>query len=240
MNPIKAVIIDDEPVAIEVLQELARLLARDLEIVATAADGISALRVISHTRPDLLFLDIDMPYLNGMELVEKLQPRPPAVIFTTGSSGYALKALKLEAVDYLLKPIDPSDFALAVEKARNKLAARPAATPPSGIQRLQLPTQQGIFYLAESDILHITGKGSYSQIQTSDKNDTITVSKNIGQLEKMLSAQFFRCHNSHIINLRYVKSFYSKDGYWVLLKDGSSIEVSRRSKDRLLQKLAGQ
>ena len=239
MNPIKAVIIDDEPLAIEVLKELSRLFGEDLEIVATAADGISAIKTITHTKPDLLFLDIDMPHLNGLELVDKLQHRPAAIIFTTGSSDYAFNAIKLEAIDYLLKPIDPSDFIVAVEKARKRLSQKevPNAGVKTGV-RLQLPTHQGIFYLDETDILHITGKGSYSQIQSLDKHETIMVSKNIGQLEKMLSNQFFRCHNSHIINLKYVKSFFSKDGYWVLLKDGTTIEVSRRIKDKLLQKLA--
>lgn len=238
MKPIRTIIIEDEPVAVDVLKQLGAALASDIQIDGIASDGITGMRMITELKPDLIFLDIDMPLLNGLDIIEKLSPKDVAIVFTTGSEAHALRAIKLNAVDYLLKPIDPADFLVAVDKVRSYLQRIRESAGTNGPKRLQLPTQHGILYIEENNIMQVTGMGSYSQIITVDKNEKIVISRNIGHIGQMLSGQFFRCHNSHIINLDFVKSFSTKDGYFVMLKDNSMIEVSRRSKDKLLEALA--
>jgi two-component system, LytTR family, response regulator len=235
MKAIRTVIVDDEPAAVNVIKALLRQFAPDLELAGVAENGLEAIKVITAARPNLIFLDVDMPVMNGLQVLEKLPEKNFAVIFTTGSSEYALKALKLNAIDYLLKPIDPADFMIAVEKAREHLSAN---TIDSTVTKIQLPAQNGIIYLNEADIMYVTGMGSYCQINTL-KKEQIIISKNIGQLEVKLSTdKFFRCHNSYIVNLEYVSKFISRDGYSVEMNDGSIIEVSRRSKEKLLNRLS--
>src|ERR1700754_4211589 len=118
---INAIIIDDEPAAIEVIRSLAAHLSPDLVIKDEALDGISAVNKIINIRPDLIFLDVDLPMMNGLDIMEKVQKISFETIFTTGSAGYALNAIKLNAVDYLIKPIDPADFILAIQKTRERI-----------------------------------------------------------------------------------------------------------------------
>lgn len=128
-HPIRVLIIDDEPIAIEVIKELAAQLTTDLAIAGTATNGMDAVQKISFLKPDLVFMDVDMPYMNGMEVLKNLSDQEFQTIFTTGFESQELKTMKHEAVDYLLKPIDPAEFLEAVEKVRKKLAAnkKPAA-----------------------------------------------------------------------------------------------------------------
>jgi two-component system, LytTR family, response regulator len=127
-NPIRVLIIDDEPIAIEVIKELATQLTADLAIEGTATNGMDAVQKISSLKPDLVFMDVDMPYMNGMEVLKNLSYKEFQTIFTTGFESQELKSLKHEAIDYLLKPIDPAEFLEVVEKVRKKLATqkRPA------------------------------------------------------------------------------------------------------------------
>jgi two-component system LytT family response regulator len=238
MKHIRTAIIDDEPAAVEVIRELSAQLASDIIIEAVAMNGIDALQVIIQHKPDLVFLDVNMPFLSGIQVIEKLASRDCKIIFTTGTADYALKALKLQAVDYLLKPVDPADFLLAVEKVRHLLSGKKPATALTHGSKIQFPTQHGITYLDESEIVQVIGMGSYCRIVTTDKAGTLTVSRNIGSIESRLPDYFFRCHNSHIINLNFVSSFSTKEGFCVILKDGSKVEVSRRSKDKLLERLS--
>ncbi|HEY0058294.1 MAG TPA: LytTR family DNA-binding domain-containing protein [Flavisolibacter sp.] len=235
---IHTIIVDDEPASIDVISELSNQLATDISIVGTASNGLEAIQLILEKRPQLVFLDIDMPKMNGLDVIEKIPKRNMELIFTTGSSAYALKAFKVNAADYLLKPIDPAEFLLAVEKVRVRLSRAEAPAHMANVNKLQLPTLNGMIYLDEALILHVEGMGSYSNIVTTE-NEKIVVSRSIGQLELKLNPElFFRCHNSHIVNLGYVTKFISKDGYFVILKNSVPVEVSRRSKDSLLQKLA--
>lgn len=239
MKPIKVLIADDEPAAVHVLSSLIKELSEDLVVVEVAMDGTEAMKAILKHKPELIFMDINMPFVNGLEVLEKLAFEDLKVIFTTGSDLYALRALKLKAVDYLLKPIDPADFMVAVQKAKKLIETeRQLQLSSAGQSRVQFATQNGFIILEENNIIHIEGMGSYSQIATTDKAEKITVSRNIGQIEKKLSDAFFRCHNSHIVNLNYITSFSTKDGFSVCLKDGTCVDVSRRSKEQLLQILA--
>ena len=121
MNDIRVVIIDDEPIAIEVIKELIAHLTTGLVVESTASNGIEAVEKIASLKPDLVFMDVDMPLMNGIEVLQKFPDRSFEIIFTTGFESYTLKKMKHEPVDYLLKPIDPDEFITAVQKVRNKM-----------------------------------------------------------------------------------------------------------------------
>ena len=123
MHPIKVVIIDDEPIAIEVIKELVQLLASDLVVEGTATNGRDAVQIISALKPDLVFMDVDMPLMNGMEVLDKLSHQAFQLIFTTGFESPALKKRRNDALAYLLKPVDPAEFVAAVDLARKKINA---------------------------------------------------------------------------------------------------------------------
>jgi two-component system LytT family response regulator len=237
---VRTLIIDDEAASVAYIEGLIRDFAPDLSVVGVAYNGVDAVQLIVEQKPDLVFIDIDMPELNGLQVLEKVPNRDFAVIFTTGYSEYAVQAFRLRAVDYLLKSIDPSEFILAVERVREFLATRQpkAVSPPVPVTSLQFPTKNGIVYLEEADIVYIDAMGAYSVLHLLNQ-EKITVSKNIGYIESKLSPEvFFRCHHSHIIQLQYVTRFYKKDFFYVEMKNGVSVEVSRRFKEQLLKLLS--
>jgi two-component system, LytTR family, response regulator len=231
----RCLIIDDDQSAIDVIVKLQEQLAPDLMIAGICSDGLQAMQAIHKQKPDLIFLDVEMPNLNGLQLLEKINPLPCEVIFTTGSTQHAIRAIKFSPLDYLMKPIDPIEFLSAVEKARTRLSQKQPAEK-SGKALLQVVTQNRISFINQNDISHITGSGSYSEITTLNKQK-ITVSKNIGILAEELNENFFRCHKSHIINLTQVETLQNKDGYQVILKNGEVVDVSRRSRENLIAKL---
>ena len=222
------IIIDDEPAAIEVIRELC-LLREDMQVVATASNGIAAMENIRHFHPDLIFLDVNMPFMNGIELMHQRIELDFEVIFTTGSDEYALQALKFEAIDYLLKPIDPVEFSIACDK----FMAKHTSTTD---KKMHFPTAGGSYFVKENDILYVEGQGSYSIIHTSSAINKIMVSKNIGNIQNMLSERFFRCHNSYIVNLECIEKVDAKKNC-VYLPGNIVVEVSRRNKPMLLMLL---
>jgi len=239
MKKLKVLIADDEQAAVDVIRELLTQFAPEAELAGIAMNGLEAIQIISREQPDIVFLDVDMPVRNGLMVLEKFPNRSFKVIFTTGSERHALDALKLQAIDYLLKPIDPADFIIAMDKARNALKiGSEKATPAETATKIQLATQEGIIFLEEAHILYITAKGSYCQIHTTN-GEVITISRNIGHLEKRLAPEkFIRCHNSYLVNLDFISRFYHKNGFSVEMTNGTIIEVSRRCKDKLLETLA--
>lgn len=237
MNKVRAIIIDDEPAAVGLIRELILELTKDIVIVTEATNGVEAVHAIIEYKPELIFLDINMPLVNGIQVLEKMPQIDFAVIFTTGSPNYALKAIKFEAVDYLVKPIDPSDFILAVSKARRRIQQGKWNKPEKNEAKIPLHSSNDISYIKEEDILYVAGMGSYSQVVTI-QGEKITVSKSIGQMEERLSAGlFYRCHASYLVNLSQVSKFTTRDGPQLIMNDGSKVEVSRRNKDGLLKRL---
>jgi two-component system, LytTR family, response regulator len=239
MSKIKTIIVDDEPAALNAIHHLAKL-TTDVSVERTLTNGIDAIQAIIELKPDVIFLDINMPHLNGFDVIAKTPSFSAEVIFITGSEDFAIQAFRVDAVDYLLKPIDPVAFFVAMEKTRTRLKSKKeffSQHPAS--KKIQLPTQDGILFLEEKNIIHVTSKGSYSLITPADVMlKKILASKNIGQFEQKLSGRFFRCHNSHLINLDYVISFSTNCGTYVTMTNGDKIEVSRRNKAELLAKLS--
>jgi len=238
---IRTLIADDEAASIAFIRTLIDTLAKDLTVVGTASNGYEAIQQIMEQKPQLVFLDVDMPGMNGLEVLKKIPNRDFEVIFITGYSEFALQAIKMHAADYLLKSIEPDDFVMAVAHAREQIRYRQQQKqemPEAEVTFVRFPTKNGFIYIDRNEIEYADGMGSYAHIHKTS-GERVTVIRSIGQLKEKLTAEkFFRCHNSHLINLDYVTEFLRKDTYYVIMKSGAQVEVSRRIKDNLLEALS--
>lgn len=239
---LNAIIVDDEEFARSSLYFLIQENCETVNVMGIAKSVNDARSLLSQYLVDLIFLDIAMPGENGFELIPQAQQANATVIFTTAYDQYALKAIKANALDYLLKPIDIDELKEAVHKAekyiklnqgennRNESLKNLAndLTNRNPIQKITLPSGQGYRLVDIDDIIHIAADSNYSvfHLQNLEK---IAVSKVLKDYEEILPEQrFVRVHKSSIVNLKYVKEYQSKNGLQVLLTNGELINVSRR------------
>ena len=243
---LRTVIIDDEP---DCVQTLARDLAdycKDVEIVAQCEGAKDGIRAINRYKPDVVFLDIDMPLINGFELLELLPEINFEIIFTTAHDNYALQAFKISAVDYLLKPVDADHLVKAVERARllrNKGSSQEQVDfliqqlrdqETNSVHRIALPTSDGLVFKDLADILYCESDGAYSYIYFTD-GKKLLISKTLRYLEDILcDFQFFRVHKSYIANLDHVSKYSRGSGGMLTMKNGAQLQVSRSKKEELL------
>lgn len=243
---IKCVIVDDELRARSGLQKLLVNYCDGVEVVGMADSVASAQALIAETKPDLVFLDIDMPGGDGFDLLEQMDEIPFEVIFATAYDQFALKAIKFSALDYLLKPIDLEELIAAVEKMHQKAGQKPnrekyqslkANINNRNLERMALPSSDGLTFVNIKDVIRLQSDGSYTVFCLAG-GKTIMVTKTIGEYEEILEENgFFRTHHSHIINLNRVQKYVRGRGGYVVMDDGSSVDVSARRKDDFLNLL---
>jgi two-component system, LytTR family, response regulator len=215
----------------------------EVHVAVAYADAREAIPGINALKPDLIFLDIHMPEMNGFKLLEQLDDKSVSVIFTTAHERFALQAIKHHAVDYLLKPIDPDELRQAVDTVVKTKANAHGLAPDHAqelglLSRLALPIPAGTIFLKVNEIVWVQSDGSYTNFHMGDHN-RYNVSKNIGEYEDRLPrAHFFRIHKSHIINMHHVVKYVRTDGFFVEMSDGTLLEVSRRKKDEFLERMA--
>ncbi|MBS1736908.1 MAG: response regulator transcription factor [Bacteroidetes bacterium] len=242
---IKAIIVDDETRGRLALRNKIMEHCPTIEVVGEAADGVEAITMINRLNPTLVFLDIEMPQMNGFEMLEKLQEKDFYLIFTTAYNQYAIKAIRYAAFDYLLKPVDIEELKTAVEKveknihqklkARLDLLKENLLLPEKKIKRLAVSTQEGVLFIDINNITHLEASSNYTLIYLGDKTK-ITASKTLKDFGELLPSDIFhRVHNSYIVNLNYIKKYIRGDGGLIELTDGSLIEVSRKYKDDFLR-----
>ncbi|GAA3972957.1 LytR/AlgR family response regulator transcription factor [Mucilaginibacter dorajii] len=247
---ISAVIIDDEPHCIDRLSYLAdHYCAGELFIAGTADRVDSGFELIKELKPQLVFLDIQIHQQTGFDLLKKYITIPFQVVFTTAFEQYAIQAFKFSAVDYLLKPIDPDELQLTVKKLREKIEREhhldSIALLFQNIQqmgqhdpKITVPTMTGLEFIKVQDIIRCQSDVNYTTIFMKDKK-SLMVAKTLKEFEGLLSPyNFFRIHNSHLVNLAYIKSYYKGKGGYVQLEDKTELEVSSRRKDDFLAMLS--
>lgn len=238
-----AIIVDDEISNIKGLQKKVEKLFPSISIVGTYQKPEAAIVAIKELKPQLVFLDIQMPRINGFELLKAVEVIDFQVIFVTAYSEYAIKAFKQNAVDYILKPIDDSELKLAVQKAisaiesqdkmelNSKLLKLISATVTDN-NKLIVPTVKGLSFIPQDEVLHIEGYEGYTKIHLDD-NSTLMSSYNIGKFEKVVSSNFFKCHKSHIVNINKVRHF-ENEGYLVL-ENKQRVPISRANRKAFLE-----
>jgi two-component system LytT family response regulator len=242
---LKTVIIDDEQDAVEFITTIIAEYCPSLEVVGKAHNVTQGEEIITNTKPDLVFLDVEMPNGTGFDLLARFPVKYFDVVFITAFNHYAIKAIKFSAVDYILKPINISEFIESVSKVIKKRSERPSDNN-NGLQalmenirsplpsRLAIPTADGTEYLNPKEIIRIEADRSYSWFYLSG-NRKILVSRHLKEFQELLGDRsFFRSHNSHLVNLKFVRKFIRKEGGYIEMNDGSLIPISRNKKDIFL------
>jgi two-component system LytT family response regulator len=245
---IKAIIIDDEQVAVNVMSLMIERYLPEITSVESTTSPVEALQLIIDFQPDIIFLDIEMPFQNGFELLKSLSEISFDIVFTTAYDKYAIQAIKFSALDYLLKPIDADElretFNRFLEKKiinQNKNAAVKNLLYNMQQQnlanhKLALPTITGLQFFLPQDIIRCEGMSNYTKFYFSNYH-SITTSKTIKEYEEILIPhKFIRVHKSHLVNAEFVSGFTSQTNN-IILKDGTIVEVSRRRKKEVLEEL---
>jgi two-component system LytT family response regulator len=251
--PIRTVVVDDEPIA------RARVVALlgdepDVQVIGEYADGQQALEAIERTTPDLVFLDVQIAELNGLDLARRLGQSPPAIVFVTAYDDYALGAFEVHALDYLLKPFGADRFKAAVSHAREQLARRRATgtrsvvAPGAGFartepacDRLIVRSSGRIYFVATSDIDWCEAAGNYIRLHAGAR--THFMRETMARLQEVLDpAHFVRIHRSTIVNVDRIQELRStfNGEYLVLLSDGTRLTLSRGYRHALQTRLGGQ
>lgn len=238
------ILIDDEPGARAVIREFLKHSFPDLNVIGEAAGIKEGFLLFNQLKPDLVFLDIELEDGTGFELLDKIQHENCKVVFTTGHNDFAIKAFRYNAIDYLLKPIDPDEFTVAVKKAIEHMAMGSQAkqflqlldtTKNKSFDRIALTTSDGLVFASTQDITRIETYGNYCFVFMSD-GERLLVSRNLKEFEEMLpEPDFFRIHQSHMVNTSFVRKFIKGEGDHVLMTDGSKVPVSRRRKEDFIQ-----
>ena len=236
---LKAVILDDEVRGSTLLNRKLEVFGEELQVEAIFNDPFKALSKIVELSPDVLFLDVEMPGLNGFQFLEKLGSFKFQVIFTTAYDTYTLEALRLSAVDYLVKPIDEDELHTAIFRLKKRVAdytrGDPAAGQSAAPNRLALSTAEGVYFVNRANIMRVEAMSNYSTFYLQDRKKII-VSKTLKEYEGMLQdGHFLRVNRSVIVNLDYVEKYRKGDGGTLEMNDGSEIEVSPSRKDALIQ-----
>ena len=243
MNAISAILIDDEFSSLKVLQQKVEKLFPEISILATFQKPEEAIEFIKKNKPHILFLDIQMPRINGFELLSALDGLNFQVIFVTAYNEYALAALKKSAIGYVLKPVDDEQLQDAVSKAliaieqskqlesNNKLIDI-LTDAISNKNKIIVPTAKGLSFIPQDEVLHLEGYEGYTKFHLSNKTELLS-SYNLGKFEGFLGKSFFKCHKSHIVNLEKVRSF-ENEGYLVL-ESGNRVPISKANKQAFLE-----
>ncbi|HEY5462026.1 MAG TPA: LytTR family DNA-binding domain-containing protein [Hanamia sp.] len=246
---IRAVIIDDEKNNIDNLIGLLKKYSLNVDVTGIAMNADDGVKVILNDHPDLLFLDIQMPDKNGFDVLRALPQHPFEVIFVTAYDQYGIQAVKFAAIDYLLKPINPEELKISIAKVEDKLNKKKGNLQLENLMeliknkdsknehKLALATTKEIRFVNTKNIVRCESSNAYTKFFLTD-GKSIMVSKPIFEYEELLNDyDFIRCHQSHLVNKKFIKSFIKEDGGHLLLEDNTQIPVSRSKKENVLKAL---
>lgn len=240
---IRTILVDDEAKGRQYMRQLCDKYCPQISIIGEAANASEALELFEVQTPDLVFLDIEMPGMTGIEMLRQMQEIPFEVIFVTAFNRYAVEAFRLGAVDYLLKPAIPSDLQQAVERAEKNLHLKTPDRPHlkavsqnygQALTKVTIPTLNGFEFIEFAEILFLESDNNYTTLQLIN-GKKVVASRGLGDFEEMLEPyRFFRIHKSYIINLAHIRKYIKGDGGTVVMENGTEIDVSRRRKEEFL------
>ncbi len=243
-----AILIDDEPNAVGLLALRLAQHCPQVTVVATCTNSQKGVQAILDHRPDLVFLDIEMPQLNGFQVLEAVAGVPFSLVFVTAYDKFALKAFRYSAVDYLLKPIDTQELVQAVDRVEKSRQTVPEQIEHLKVQlsqrnapqplpdRIALPYQNGVAFVHLNDILYCESDDSYTKFYLLDGQHYLAT-KSMREIQDLLEERdFLRIHRQYLINLNHIKKFVKGEGSYVIMANQQSIPVSRAQKDRLMER----
>jgi len=240
---LKVLIIDDEADAIDVLESIIEVNKHDYEIVAKTTNPVKGIELILKHKPDVVFLDIEMPELNGFQVLESIPVIDFEIIFATAYENYAIKAIKENAIDYILKPVTIPEVLDALKKVKRKKHERKDSVDnykallkslnSNQLQRIKIPTSSGFELIEIDDLIYLEADGSYTTAYLK-KEVKLVISKSIKQLEFLLNHNcFYRTHRSYIVNVNQLKRF-DRDQYSLIMSNDSLVPLSRRRYDEFI------
>ena len=249
MEQLKTILIDDEPRGISSMQKLLQINCPDVNVIGSSNDPMEAIEMVKASKPDLIFLDIAMPVMNGFELLKEINELNFEVIFVTAHNQFMIEAFHFSAIDYLLKPVEDNLLIDAVERAKKRITEKSGnvniETFLHNLRQKQSPHKMKLcvsslkgFQVVElDDILYAESSGNYTNLYFTNLQ-MICTSKPMHEYEELLEdSGFIRIHKSYLVNLLHVKEYVRGEGGSVILSNNKEIEVSRRKKDIFLTKM---
>ena len=241
---IRCVLIDDESNSLEMMEWLLQTYCPQVKIEAMCNSAEKGVIAIEKYRPDVVFLDIEMPHMNGFDMLEQFEKIFFDVVFCTAYDQFAIKAFKYSALNYLLKPVDPDDLKdtiQRIEEKRNMPTREQIEMLMQGMKnqkptasRIALTTNDGMIFVTTDDILYCEAESNYTTVVLNDRK--IVVSKTLKEIDEALSgADFFRIHNSFLININQIQKFVRGDGGYVIMNDGKSVGISRSRRQDFME-----
>ncbi len=244
---LKAILVDDEEKALKSLQIKINRFFPEIEIIATSQRPIEAIELIKSRKPDLVFLDIEMPQLNGFDVLQQFEKPDFEVIFVTAYNDYAIEAIQCCAIGYVVKPIDNDDLKTAIENAFKNIALKNSLANNSTLienlknaqtsdHKIIIPSQKGLDFIKINDIIRCEGESGYTRIILNN-DKTILSSYSVGKFVKMLeNKNFLLAHRSHLVNLKFA-SGYLNEGY-ITMENGDNLPISKNKRQEFIEKMS--
>ena len=243
---LKAVIIDDEPDCVRLLALQLKMYCPQVQVVAECTESEEGLIKISELQPDIVFLDIEMPVMNGFQLLEKLGHIHFCLVFVTAYDKFAVKAFRFSAMDYLLKPIDGKDLKAAVEKAEQRrwpekqqlhlLKQQLQGGGKTFPDKIALPYQNGVTFVEVKNVIYCESENNYTRFHMMEGVQYM-VAKTLGDVQEVLEERnFLRVHRQYLVNLDHIKKYVRGDGNYLILSNDQHIPVARNQKERLMER----
>ncbi len=244
---LRGIIIDDEPYCCEILAAMLESDCPEIKIVSICNSAADALAAIKKYTPDIVFLDVEMPKMNGFEMLEQLPSVNFHLIFTTSYDQYALKAIRFSAIDYLLKPVDREELKTSVQKVKDRIQVpvpqqleillEKIRQPAKLINKIALPTMEGLHMVPVDDIVSCQSNDNYTNIQLKSGKKML-VTRTLKDMDEILEQHsFIRVHRFYIVNLNEIEKYIKGEGGYLVMSDGTTIDVARNKKETLLKKL---
>lgn len=242
----KIIIIDDEIKARETIKDILKISGYETNVIAEASSVKTGIKLLKSVTPDILLLDINLTDGTGFDILNKIGDLKFKIVFITAYDQYAIRAIKFSAFDYILKPIDPVELVNTIKKASTAIENEDVTLKlnalisnfkevPESTKKIVLKTSESIFVVSLKQIIRCEADGSYTTFYLDDKR-SVMVSKTIKEYEELLpDTNFFRSHQSHIVNVNKILSYVKKDGGYLLMEDNSQVPVSTRKKDDLMK-----
>lgn len=243
---IRCILIDDESNSLEMMEWLLKTYCPQVKVEAMCNSAESGIEAINKYKPDLVFLDIEMPHMNGFDMLEKFDKLFFDVVFCTAYDQFAIKAFKYSALNYLLKPVDPDDLKETIRRIEEKkvipsreqlelLMQGIRNTQKPTVSRIALTTGEGLLFVTTSDILYCTADSNYTSVVLKG-GKKILVSKVLKDIDEALQGpDFFRIHNSYLINLNHISKYVRGDGGYVVMADGVTVSISRSKRQEFME-----
>jgi two-component system, LytTR family, response regulator len=249
MQSLKAILVDDELSSLQNLQFKIQEYCPSIKIVAKTQNPEEAIRLIQQHKPDVIFLDIEMPRMSGFKMLEQIPEVDFEIIFITAYNHYAINAIRISAFDYLVKPVAIEDLQHTVERLGNftlkktreraELLKKNLANAKSQEDQIALPTNDGLEFVQIKQIIRIESSSNYSKLVLLN-GQSMLVTRQLKDFEELLQDyRFYRVHHSHLVNLNFITKYVRGDGGQIIMRNGDIIDVSRRKKEVFLKLIGG-